>query len=147
MARQSKPHEPLPRGFFRLLRFGVENLQAQQHVTERGAPRHEAIALEHDADLPAEKIEFAKRVMSDHPRFAAARLDQPGHDVEHCGLAATGLAQHGDDFALVDLERQSVDRGEFAATIGTRKYFCDIPEANNRLAVFHGYIARSDTAR
>ncbi len=81
------------------------------------APRHQAVVLEHDADLAAKKVELPERIVTDHARLAGTRLDQPGDDVEHRGLAAAGFAQHGDDLAFGDLERQSVDSDEIAASV------------------------------
>ena len=52
-------------------------------------------------------------------RVAGTRLDQSGDDVEHGRLAAAGLAQHGDDLALGDLERQFVHGDEIAAPVRT----------------------------
>ena len=134
-----------PRGVFRLLRVCVEDLQAEQHVVERGAPGHQAVALEHDADLAAEETELLERVVPDHARLSGARLDQAGHDVEHGGLAAAGFAQHGDDLALVDVERQLVDGDEVAAAVGAAEDLADVLEADDGFG--HGHIARSETAR
>src|SRR6185437_76660 len=105
VAGQAEPRQPAAGGVFRLLGIAVENLQAEPHIVERGAPRHQAIVLEHDADFAAEEFELAERLMADHPRLARTRLDQPRDDVEHGRLAAAGLAQHRDDLALGDLER------------------------------------------
>ena len=84
--------------------IGVEDLQSQQHIVERCPPGHQPIVLEHNADLAAEKIEIAERVVADHFGFAGGRLDQAGDDIEHGGLAAAGLAKHGDDLALADFK-------------------------------------------
>ncbi len=104
VAGQAEPRQPAARRVDRLLGIGVEHLQAEQHVVERGAPRHQPVVLKHDADLAAEKIEFAERIVADDAGFSGARLDQPGDDIEHRRLAAAGLAQHRDDLAFGDLE-------------------------------------------
>ena len=113
VAGEAEPREPAPRQCLRAsLGIDVEDLQAEQHVVERGAPGHQPVVLEHDADLAAEEVELAERVVADHRDLAAGRLDQAGQQVEHGRLAAAGLAEHGDDLALGDLERQPVDGDE-----------------------------------
>ena len=117
------------------LRIGVEDLQAEPHVVECGAPRHQAVVLEHDADLAAKKIEFPERIAADHFRLAGTWLDQSGHDVEHRGLAAAGLAKDGDDLAFGDFERQFVDGDKIAASVRTFERLADVLEPNDRIGV------------
>ena len=63
------------------------------------------------------KTRTPERIAPNHFRLAGTWLDQPGHDVEHSGLAAAGLAKDGDDLALSDLERQSVDSDKITASV------------------------------
>jgi hypothetical protein len=102
--RKPEALEPAACHCLRLLGVGVEDFEAEQHVGERGAPGHQAVALEHDADLAAEKLEVAKRIMPAHGDLAGGGLDQAGDQIEHGGFAAAGLAEHGDDLARRDLE-------------------------------------------
>ena len=145
MAGQAEPLEPSPRGVFRLLRIAVEDLQAKPHIIERAAPRHQAIALKYDADLAAEELELAKRIVADHLCLTRGRFDQAGDDVEHGGLAAAGLAEHGHDLARRDVERQFVDSDEVAPPIRARERLADVLEADDGRR--HRHIVRSETAR
>ena len=145
VAGQAETGQPAARGFLRLLRIGVEHLKAEQHVLQRGAPRHQPVVLEHDADLAAEVVELAERIMPDDAGLTLARLDQPGDDVEHCRFAAAGLAQHGDDLAFGDLERQSVDGDEIAFAVGAAEGLGDLGKADDRIGGAH--IERSETGR
>src|SRR4029453_7338928 len=56
VALEPEPLEPSPRHRFRLARRGIEDFEAEQDVGERGAPRHQPVALEHDADFAAEAL-------------------------------------------------------------------------------------------
>src|SRR5476649_1943571 len=105
---QSEPREPALRHHLRLLPFDIEDLKPEHHVVDRGAPRHQPVVLEYDAYLAAEEIELFERIVSGDIELAAGRLDQSGKQIEHGGFAATGLAENGDDLALLDLERQAV---------------------------------------
>src|SRR6185295_6906456 len=58
--------------------------------------------------------------------------------VEHGGLAAAGLAQHHDDLALGDVERQLVDRHQVAAAVGTAKHLGDVAKVDERIVETHG---------
>ena len=133
VAGEAKPLEPRPRGVLSLLRIGIEDLQAEPHVVESTAPRHQAVVLEHDADLAAKEVEFSERVAPDHIRLAGAWFDESGHDVEHRGLAAAGLAKDGDDLAFGDLERQFLDSDKIAASVRTLERLADILKANDRI--------------
>ena len=95
--------------------------------------RHQPVVLEYDADLAAEKIELVEGIVTDDPGFAGTRLDQSGDDVEHGGLAAAGLAEHGHDLAPGDLERQFIHGDEIAAAVRAAKALADVMEADNGL--------------
>ena len=61
-AEPGKPaHAPCSRAS---LRVGIEHLQAELDVVDRGAPRHQPVVLEHDADLAAEEVELAERIVA-----------------------------------------------------------------------------------
>ncbi len=137
VAGEAEPRQPAPRGLLRLGRIGVEDLQAEPHIVERATPRHQPVVLEHDADLAAEKFELAERIVADDTGLAGTRLDQAGDDVEHGGLAATGLAKHRDDLALGDFERQLVDGDEVAAPVRAAERLAHVLEADDRIGVSH----------
>jgi hypothetical protein len=120
-------------GVLGLFGLAVEDLQAEPYIVERRAPRHQPVILEHDADFAAEKIELAERRVADNADFAGTRLDQAGDDVEHRRLAAAGLAQHRDDLAFGDLERQFVDGDEIAAPVRTPERLAHVGEADDWL--------------
>src|SRR5262245_18566013 len=120
-----------------MLRIDVEDLQAQPHVVECSAPRHQAVVLEHDANLAAEEVEFPERIAPDHFDLAGTCLDQSGHNVEHRGLATAGFAKDSDDLAFGDFERQSVDSYKITASIRTLELLADVLEANDRIDTRH----------
>ena len=68
VAGQPEPRQPAARQRLGFLAVGVEDFQAEQHVVERGAPRHQPIVLEHDPDLAAEEFELAERVVAGDAR-------------------------------------------------------------------------------
>jgi hypothetical protein len=140
--------EPAARHRLRLLGVGVEDLEAEQHVGERRAPRHQAVALEHDADLAAKELEVAKRIVPAHGDLAGGGLDQPGDQIEHGGFAAAGLAEHRDDLARRDLERQPVHCQQVATAVGAAEHLAHVAKADERLTHLDAaQIARSETAR
>src|SRR3954469_6596857 len=146
VAGKAKPPEPAARPLLGLFRVAVENLQAEQHVVERGAPRHQPVALEHDADLAAEERELPERVVADDACVARGWLDQPGDDIEHRRFATASFAEHGDDLTLGDVERELVDGDEITASVGTAENFAYVRETDHRLR-HAAHSARSDTAR
>src|ERR1700704_2115559 len=100
VSRQAETREPRARCLFGLYWIGVKNLQAEPHIVEGGTPGHQTIVLEYDADFPTKKLELAKWVVTDHRRCPRTRFDQSRDDIEHRRLAAAGLTQYCDDFAL-----------------------------------------------
>jgi hypothetical protein len=143
---QSEPGKPAPGDDVGFAPLGVENLQPQHDVVDRGAPRHQPVVLEHDADLAAKEVELAERVVTGHLDPAAGRLDQAGEQVEHGRLAAAGLAQHRDDLALLDLERKAIDRREGPRPVGPGELLGHVAEADERIG-HRDQAARSATGR
>src|SRR5215470_10406013 len=137
VAGKAEPLEPRPRGVLSMLWIGVEDLQAQPDVVECSAPRHQAVVLEHDADLAAEEVEFPERIAPDYFHLAGTCLDQSGHNVEHRGLATPGFAEDSDDLTFGDFERQSVDSYKIAAPVRTLERLADVLEANDRIDFRH----------
>ena len=84
--------------------------------------------------LPRNALELAERIVAGHVDLAAGRLDQAGDQVEHGRLAAAGLAEHGDDLALRDLERQLVDREQVAAPVGAAEHLGHIAKSDDRVS-------------
>src|SRR5262249_237065 len=133
VAGEAEPLEPRTRGVLSLLRIGIEDLQAEPHVVESAAPGHQAIILEHDADLAAKEVELPERVAPDHFRLAGAWFDESGNDLQPRGLAGAGLAKDRDDLALCDLERQFLDSDKIAASVRTPERLADVFETNDRI--------------
>jgi hypothetical protein len=117
-----------------LLRLRVENLQAEQHVLQRASPRHQAIALEYDADLAAEECEVAKRIVAEHAHRADARLDQPGDKIEDGRFPASGLAEDRDDLSALDRKGEAVDGQEFVAAVVPSKRLADAAQGDDCIA-------------
>src|SRR5262249_12996649 len=137
VAGKAEPLEPPSRGVLGLFWVRIEDLQAEPHVVKRATPGHQTVVLEHDADLAAKEFEFLERIASDHSRLAGTWFDQTGHNAEHRGLPAAGLSKDGDDLALGDLERQSVDSDKIAAPVRALESFADVLEANDRIDAWH----------
>jgi hypothetical protein len=134
MTPEPKPFQPPPRHLLRLLGIGIEDFETEQHVRQRRPPRHQAVALKHDADLAAERLEVAERIVAAHGDLAGGRLDKAGDQVEHGRLAAAGLAKHGNDLARRDLERELVDREQVAAPIGAAEHLAHIAKSDDRVS-------------
>ena len=79
-------------------RCGVDLVDAEQHVLERGQPRQQARRLEHDAAIGAR----ARRSPCRPTMIAAARSAsmQAGDHRQHRRLAAAGVADEADELAL-----------------------------------------------
>ncbi len=144
---EAEPIEPAARHLLRLPALGVEDLKSEQHVCERRAPRHQAVALKNNADLAAKELEIEERIVAAHRDLTGSGLDQTRDQVEHGRLAAAGLAEHGDDLAPGNLERELVDREQVATAIGAVEDLADIVEADHRICHLPAHMARSEMAR
>ena len=90
--------------------FGIGHapvLQAQHHVVEGAAPRHQGVGLEHVARAAVD----APQRFAEHPHVARGRLQQAGGDVQQRGLAAARGADHRNEFAGTHLEGRVGDCG------------------------------------
>ena len=118
MPLEAEPLQPgLRRGAARLARAFVE-LEAERHIVQRAAPRHQPVALEDDADLAAKPVELVIGIVPHHPHAARGRADQPGDQVEGGRLAAAGGTEDGEELAGLDREAEIAHGMELALGAG-----------------------------
>ncbi|KAG1390995.1 hypothetical protein G6F58_012818 [Rhizopus delemar] len=93
--------------------FAAGQLQRQRDVLGGGQRRQQVEALEHEADLACAQlgagflVETAQ-ILAGQRNAAAAGQVQPGQQAEQGGLAGTGFAHDGHDFAGVDVQVDAV---------------------------------------
>ena len=93
------------------LRLGhAGDLEREGDVVGDGAPREGRLLLEHHADRGVR----AGHGLARDRDAALVAVEQPADDVEQGRLAAAGRADHGEELARRDIERDVVDRGEHA---------------------------------
>ena len=86
----------------------------QPHVVVDREPRQERVVLEHDGAVRARIVDLL--VLQEHR--AAGHRDEPGHDIEHRGLAAARMSDDRDIFALFDAERNVAQHLGFLRAAG-----------------------------
>ena len=79
--------------------------------------RKQRVGLEHHVDR-ALVGRNARHVLPVQHDAALGRILKPGEHAQQRGLAAAGCAEQGEEFALVDVERQIIDGGEVAENLG-----------------------------
>ncbi len=83
------------------------NFQGEGGVIQCGSPRHQQVALAHVGGM-AQPLAGGEHLAVD--RDIAIRLrEQPSNDVQQGALAAAGRADQGDEFTVVDGERDIVE--------------------------------------
>jgi hypothetical protein len=87
------------------LAAGKHLVNREPHVLIGGEPRQQRVVLEHDAAVRPRLVHFAI-LEQDHSR---GRRKQPGDDVEQGRLAATGMADDGNELAAIELQRNLVE--------------------------------------
>ena len=103
-------------------RLRLDDLERQQYVVERGAPRQQRRILERHADdleRPGDRAPV-------HHRRAAALAVQPGDELQQGRLAAARRADYGDCVAAIDLQGQPL-QGE-----GPVRYLALLPRVRQR---------------
>ena len=88
----------------------IDLVDAQRHVLARRQPRHQRRRLEHHGTIGAGAIDLA-RVEHDAP---AGDLGEARRHREHGRLAAAGVADQGDEFALLHQELELLHDGQRA---------------------------------
>ncbi len=91
--------------------------EAEGDVSLDREVRKESVALEHHVHRPPVGRN-ARQVLAAEEDSAMARHLESGQDAQQRGLAATRWSEQREELALVDVERQSVDRREFAEAFG-----------------------------
>src|SRR6266404_886160 len=84
-------------------------------VAEHGAPRQQRMALENHGTIEARALD--RLSVDDYRTFA--RLVETGENVQHRGLAATGVADHTAEFAPRHRQPEIFEHRDLAAA-GTR---------------------------
>ena len=79
--------------------------------------RKQRVALEHHVDRPPVG-RHAGKVRAVEQDAALVRRLEAGEQAQQRGLAAAGGTEQREELALVDVERQAVDRGEVAEALG-----------------------------
>ena len=88
-----------------LLVAGAEaQLRAEQHVVERGAPRHEPRRLKHEGDL---RPGLGGRAAVD-PHPSRADIEQAADDAQRRRLAAAGRPENANKLAPPHVEAQPI---------------------------------------
>src|SRR5580698_8809496 len=127
----------------------IQHLEAELDVLDRGAPRQQAVALEHDRHLAAERVEIGKGIAAADAHRAAGRLGEARDHVEDGRLAAAGLAQDRQHLAGTHVEIETVDGAVFGLRAALAEHFCDPLKMDRRFGRYDDvpHIARSETAR
>src|SRR5262249_44586406 len=86
-------------------------------VVEHGHPRHEREVLEHHHAIHAGLLDLP--TFEDHTAGRSAL--ETGDDVEQRALTASGVADHRDEFALLDLEAHVSENADLAAALRRRE--------------------------
>jgi hypothetical protein len=97
------------------------DLEREGDILGDGAPREGGFLLEHHADRRMR----AGHGLAGHGDAALVAVEQSADDVEQCGFAAAGWADHGEEFTRCDIERDVIDRRE---------------DALRRLELFHDVV-------
>ncbi len=90
------PFVPLPPG----LGLFEDLIHRQTYIVVDGQPGQQRVVLEHHRSIRTGLGHFL--LLQDYP--ALGRLQQARDDVQHGRLAATGVADQGDELALLDLQ-------------------------------------------
>src|SRR6185503_3785186 len=109
---------------------GREHLvHGEAHVFVYREPGQQRVILEHDRTIRSGLMHFAP--LEKH--VAAGRLRQPRDDVEQRRLAAAGVADDGDVFALADFQRDVTQH--LAAQLSLAEGLADVFDL--QILVFH----------
>src|SRR5262249_22281503 len=85
------------------------HLEAERHVLRPRHVREERVALEYDAETALSGL-HGEKVATLQPDRATRGFDEARDHLQRGGLAAAGRPQQRNELALVDGERQPVDR-------------------------------------
>ena len=85
-------------------------LEAEGHIVLDIEMREQRVALEHHVDRPPMRRHL-RQIDTVEQDAAGIRPFEAGDQAEQSGLAAAGRTKQGKKLALVDIERQLVDRG------------------------------------
>ena len=114
-----------------LVHLPAVQLDGQDDVLPHGEHRHQIVALEHKADLPAAEdgalpLFHGKQISPVQQHLAGGRGVQPAQQIEQSALAGTALAHHGHKFALGHREAHVLQRlhGSLAGAVGLAKGLC-----------------------
>ncbi len=97
-----------------LFRRAENPLHRQVHVLEAGQPGQQRVVLEHHGAVRAGPGDFALGAQ----QHAAGRAGQAGDQVQQGGLAAAGMADQGDELALLHRQVDVAQRDEGALAGG-----------------------------
>ena len=116
------------------------DLEREADVLDHGAPREGGLFLEHHADRGVR----AAHLLAGHRDAAVVVLEQAADHVEQGRLAAAGRADHGEEFARRDRERDAVDRDQ--RPLGRVEALGDVVDDEDRLGGRRPASARAGVA-
>ena len=106
------------------LKFGARAARAigaaEDDVLADGQPRKHPPALGHVGDAkPEDRLgRVSRNCLAKQAHGAGPRFQQSGNDAQGRALAGAVGAEQGNDFTLVDVKRESVERRDFAVCGG-----------------------------
>src|SRR4030095_14190690 len=107
-------HEPVD---VRPMPVRVRRSHREADVVEHGHPGHEREVLEHHHAIHAGLPDLS--TFEDHAAGRSAL--ETGDNVEQRALAASGVADHRDELALLDLEAHVAEDADLATALGRRE--------------------------
>ena len=124
---EADARQPFLRAFVGFCASYARRLEADRDIVDRSLPRKQRVGLKQVAGL---RVNRRKR-RAVNVGLPCRGRNQPGGNVEQCGLAAAGRADDRDELAVGDLERRVLHRAIDAA-IRKPKRHIDIGEIDRR---------------